>query len=234
MNHLLLAQEPEIDSKIRVLYEDDTCIAVEKSGNCPMHEGGLYKENCFTHLVEKELHFKPYIIYRLDRETSGIVLLAKKGKYVRDIFNSIELKEYTAVCKGAIEDNIVIDSPIGETKGTLIKWKKCVDKDGKHAKTFIMPKEMIGKYTIITAMPITGRQHQIRVHLSSIGYPIVGDKLYENESLFVDYLNGKKDETQLIQRQALHLGKIKFDGKEIECPMPEDMKKLIQKVKDNV
>jgi RluA family pseudouridine synthase len=223
--------EPNIDPKIEILHEDDSCIAVSKSGNIPVHEGGLYKENCLTRILEKKFGFRLLPVYRLDRETSGIVIFAKKSSEVKRLHDAITLKEYTAVCEGNIAKKQKIDVKIGECAGEHIKWKKCVSKEGKEALTEINPVKNFKGFCVVHAIPKTGRQHQIRVHLSHIGNPIVGDKWYgKSDKMFKDYLEGKKDYSSLIDRQALHLGKIVLFGKEIIAELPRDMDELIRKI----
>jgi len=205
--------EPEIDSRFDITYEDDFCIAVSKSGNIPVHEGGLYKKNCLTALLEKKLGYRVLPVYRLDRETSGIVVFAKS----REAFKNIKIsdKEYIAVCKGKLSKELVVDEPIGEKKGDYIDWKKCVSKDGKSAKTKIIPIKSNKEYSVVRVLPLTGRQHQIRVHLSHIGHPILGDKVYgESDKKFKDYLEGKFNDN--IKRQMLHLYRIKLNNRIIE------------------
>lgn len=219
--------EPEIDSIHEIMFEDDSVIIVNKSGNCPVHEGGLYKENCLTRILEKKLGYRVFPVYRIDRETSGLVAFAKDNSKVDEIIKKLGQKEYIAICKGKIYSEILIDKPIGECKGDNINWKKCVAKDGKPAKTRIIPLKSAKGYSILRAIPLTGRQHQIRVHLSSIGHPIVGDKIYEDDLIFKKYLEGKHTHG-LANRQALHLERINYSGKDIISEMPDDMKELIR------
>jgi RluA family pseudouridine synthase len=213
--------EPLVDSKFDIVYEDDFCVVVNKSGNIPVHEGGLYKKNCLTALLEKKLGYRVFPVYRLDRETSGLVVFAKN----REAFKKIKIseKEYIAVCNGKIDKEIIIDKPIGEKKGDFIDWKKCIDKNGKPAKTRMIPVKNFKEYSAVRIIPYTGRQHQIRVHLSSVGHPILGDKVYgESDKNFKDYLYGKFEGK--IKRQLLHLKKIKINDKIIEAEIPSDMK----------
>jgi RluA family pseudouridine synthase len=216
--------EPLVDSKFDIVYEDENCVVVNKSGNIPVHEGGLYKKNCLTALLEKKLGFRVFPVYRLDRETSGLVVFAKN----REAFKKIKIseKEYIAVCNGKIDKEIIIDKPIGEKKGDFINWKKCVVEHGKNAKTKIIPIKNFKDYSIVKIIPYTGRQHQIRVHLSYIRHHILGDKVYgESDKKFKDYLEGKFDDK--IKRQMLHLRKIKLNSQLIEAKLPSDMNSLI-------
>jgi 23S rRNA pseudouridine955/2504/2580 synthase/23S rRNA pseudouridine1911/1915/1917 synthase len=149
--------EPEIDPTFEILLETDEFIAVNKSGNCPVHEGGLYKENCLVRILEKKFGHRYFPVYRLDRETSGIVVFAKKSEFVKKIFDSISEKEYVAVCRGNLSEKQTIDLPIGETKGEHIDWKKCISDDGKKSKTEIMPIQFSDGFSIVKAIPKTGR-----------------------------------------------------------------------------
>ncbi len=219
--------EPVIDSHYSILFEDENYLAIDKSGNCPVHEGGLYFENSLTRLLEKNLGYRVYPIYRIDRETSGIVVFAKFREKVKDA--DISLKEYLCVCEGVISDEVVIDYPIGEIRGEFVKWKMAAVNEGKPAKTIVYPKLSKNNKTLCKIFTLTGRQHQIRVHLQSIGHPIVGDKLYgKSDKIFKDYVDGKKIDL-LINRHALHLHKIMLNGKEIISPLHKDIEKLISK-----
>ncbi|VVB75067.1 RNA pseudouridylate synthase [Candidatus Tiddalikarchaeum anstoanum] len=216
--------EPIIDSNLEILYEDDECIAVNKSGNCPVHEGGLYYNNTLTMILEKKYGFRLYPVYRLDRETSGIVVFAKKRENVKDV--KIENKEYMAVVEGVINNALIIAEKIGEVRGEYVKWKMAVLTEGKSAETQIEPVRAMKNATIIKIFPKTGRQHQIRVHLQYIKHPVIGDKLYgESDKVFKDYLEGK-DVDLPIKRQALHLYKIRLNNKDLTAPVPEDINEL--------
>jgi len=214
--------EPEINPEFEILYEDDDCVAVNKSGNCPAHEGGLYHENTLTRLLEKRFNYRLYPVYRLDRETSGIIVFAKNRNAVKNI--KIFNKEYLAVCTGRIRDNkFTISKPIGEVKGEYIKWKKAVRPEGKPAITHIKVVKRYEDRTLALIKTETGRQHQIRVHMQSVKHPIMNDKIYgKTDKIFKEYLEGRNVKT----RQALHLHKIILKNKTIISEMPGDMKKL--------
>jgi RluA family pseudouridine synthase len=217
--------EPIIDSNYSILFEDDSYLAIGKSGNCPVHEGGLYFNNSLTRLLEKNLGDRVYPVYRIDRETSGIIVFAKSREKVK--FANILGKEYLGVCEGIIDKEIIIESPIGEIKGEFVKWKMAAIKEGRPAKTIVNPIISGNNRTLCRIIPLTGRQHQIRVHMQSAGYSIVGDKMYgASDKIFLDYINGKKIDLP-ISRQALHLHKIILNDNEIISPLPKDIEKLI-------
>ena len=210
-------EEFQVDLNYEVVAESEEFILINKSGNIPVHEGGRYPTNSLTKILEPTFG-KIIPVYRLDRETSGLVLFAKKGEFVHRLFSSCSGKEYVAIVEGIIEAPRVLDFPIGEMTGEHVIWKKCVHEAGKASLTEIYPIKSVGNKTILKVIPKTGRQHQIRVHLSYIGHPVVNDKLYgESEEKFIRYLKGEK-----LPRQLLHMHKIKIYDQLYEAKLPDD------------
>lgn len=223
----------EIDTSYKILYEDDKLIAVDKSGNCPVHPGGIrFKDNSLLTELEKNLEIKLYPIYRIDRETSGIVVFAKDNSIIKDV--QLKNKIYLAICKGNVKEQ-EINLPLGQGGGEYMNWKVVVDKNGKECKTLITPLKTNKDYSLIKVQILTGRQHQIRAHLKAINHDIVGDKVYgESDKIFKDYVDSKlvlpynKEE---MNRQALHMHSIEINGNKIVSDLPSDMKELLERVK---
>lgn len=229
-----------INTSYKILFENNEIIAVDKSGNCPVHPGGIrFKNNSLITQLEKDLKIKLYPIYRIDRETSGIVVFAKKPEIIKNI--DIENKTYLAICKGEIKKETIINKPIIQGKGDFMDWKMIVDEKNnksKEAKTIITPIKTNGDYSLVEAKIITGRRHQIRVHLKSINNEIVGDKIYgKSDKIFKNYIDNELKEPynrENMNRQALHMHSIeikyKIDNKRFEktikSELPVDMKKL--------
>jgi len=145
------------------------------------------------------------LVHRLDKETSGLVM-ASKNKFAESVlkraFQDKEIqKKYLALVKGHLEKELTIKKPIAVNKDENIKVKVLIHPEGKESITIIKPVKKIGKNTLVECIPLTGRQHQIRVHLYSIGHPIVGDPLYGVDNDFADrYLNKLVTEDERIEK----------------------------------
>ncbi len=161
------------------------------------------------------------LVHRLDKETSGLVI-ASKNKFAESIlkvaFQNKEIqKKYLALIKGHLDKTVTIKKPIAVNKDENIKVKVKIDDSGKESVTVIKPIQKIKECTLVECIPLTGRQHQIRVHLFSIGHPIVGDPLYGVDNDFANrYLNKLVDEKERIEktgakRLMLHAYKIEFE-----------------------
>jgi 23S rRNA pseudouridine1911/1915/1917 synthase len=168
--------------------------------------------NIYTLLDEIKYHFgqKASLIHRIDAETSGLVLISKNAFSDMILKNMFEekkyIKKYFAIVEGHIEKNIKIDTPITNDTG-LIKLKMKTDLNGKESKTLINP---ISYYeeknqTLVEAIPQTGRQHQIRVHLNSVGHKIIGDPIYGIEENIADlFLKNKLSESERLKLTKSH------------------------------
>jgi len=169
--------------KVKKIYEDENIIAVDK----PL---GMTSDE-----VEKEIS-GAYLIHRLDRDTSGVLLLAKseefKDRCIEEFKKKRVYKEYVAIVEGRIIDQFVVDTPIKTIKGNYALSK--TDKSGKEAKTIVEPLLILegNKKSKIKVVIETGATHQIRVHLKSAGYPIVGDSKYGGKPSDRLYLHAKK------------------------------------------
>lgn len=208
------------DIKINLLYEDEDLIAAEKPAFMPVHESRNHRGDTLSNAVADICGGAFRAIYRLDRDTSGIVLIAKNEFAAAKLAGRVR-KDYYAVVCGKIEGSGVIDAPIKRERESIIK--RCVAPDGESAVTHYTAIKHSEKYTLVKLKLETGRTHQIRVHFAHIGYPLAGDTLYGGG-------------TEEISRQALHCRDIYFthpvseDEIHIFCEMPQDMKKLIEEM----
>ncbi len=161
------------------------------------------------------------LVHRLDKETSGLVM-ASKNKFAESIlkraFQDKDIKKsYLALVKGRLDKEMTIKKPIAVNKDENIKVKVIIHPEGKESVTIVKPIKIFDNYTLVECDLLTGRQHQIRVHLFSIGHPIVGDPLYGVDNDFADrYLNKLVTEKERIEktganRLMLHSYKLEFE-----------------------
>jgi len=189
----------EMPSKIDKIYEDNDILVVNKPA--------------FLDVYEIEASFQEaQLIHRLDRETSGVLLLAKSEDFLKkavETFRNRRVKKfYTAWVEGVIYEEIVIDLPIHTIKGSK-SISKVNKKIGKEAITIVKPNEIQGKKSKVDIEIKTGRTHQIRLHLSHIGHPVVGDEQYGSPTK--------------AKRVLLHASKIELFNKTYQAPEPKDI-----------
>lgn len=209
-----------------IIYEDEYYIVINKSPNLPVHPSMLHYENSLSNGIKyyfDSIGLKKKIrpVNRLDKDTSGIVIFAK-NEYIQECLVSQMKtmdfeKQYIAVCDGIFETKMgTIDLPIARKNGSIIE--RCIDSSGDHAITHYEVLQEQHNISIVKCLLETGRTHQIRVHLSAIGHPILGDTLYGNKS-------------SNINRQLLHAYNVKFIHPITKipanyvAPIPGDIKK---------
>ena len=225
------------DIPVEILYEDDDIIVVNKPKGMVVHpangnpDGTLV--NAIMSICKDSLsgiggEIRPGIVHRLDKNTSGAIIIAKNDKAHINLSEQLKnheiKKTYIALVRGVVkENNATINMPIGRSKKD--RKKMDVDKNGKEAITHF---KVLKRYKDCTLLEInieTGRTHQIRVHLSHIGYPIIGDEVYSN---------GKNKWN--IEGQCLHAKSLDFKhpitGKNmhIEAPIPEYFENIIKEL----
>jgi RluA family pseudouridine synthase len=234
-------EEPEVNRNYRIVHEEEAFLVVSKPAPLPVHAIGAYFENTLTHLLRTD---RPEaqewdLVHRIDSETSGLLVIAKDKQTLKKMqagWKDGVQKTYLAIVFGEFpEQERRVDLPIGPLKGSRIRIKLGVNQENSKASVTEFRRLEIKKgFSLLEAKPITGRTHQIRVHLENIGFPIVGDKLYSgNDETFLNFLDeGWTDalkEKMLLPRQALHAFRIEFDhpqtGKRmtLEAPLPKDL-----------
>ena len=234
--------EPEVDPHFEVIFEDDALIAMNKSGNLPTSPSGKYFKNTLVNLIKAKFGWKKlYTIHRLDRETSGVIVFAKRHEIAQTMAAHFRNKRinkiYSAVLSNPLPDNseqevpeVYVSLPIGQDLKSEIRIKQCVNPFGKTSQTHFREIKRIGSYSMVEVRPFTGRTHQIRVHAAHIGCPIVGDKLYglPNDG-FINWLN-EGDDYLLAQNFPLH--RHLLHALEITFPHPVTNEKTIIRTND--
>ena len=240
--YFLEKEEVNIDAEeipLDIIYEDDFLVIVNKPANMIVHPAGRIRSgtlvnailfHCKDSLSGINGIIRPGIVHRLDKNTTGLIMIAKNDfshlALSKQIMDRKVIKKYIALVHGKVKDDQgIINAPIGRS----IKNRKKMAVIEQNSKNAISKFKVIKRFlnhTLLEVTIVTGRTHQIRVHLSYIGFPIVGDP---------DYGYRKKEIN--IDRQALHayvLGFIHPSSKEyieFKAPLPKDMENLIQSLK---
>ncbi|HPS53060.1 MAG TPA: RluA family pseudouridine synthase [Phycisphaerae bacterium] len=257
-----------------VVYEDEDMMAINKQANLIIHpargnwSGTLvnalayyFQANWRTGQSINDLpcngeKFRPGIVHRLDRDTTGIILIAKTdlalwrlGRQFEDRSTS---KTYSAIVHGLLDfDEDIIDMPIGKHPKYREKYAVHRDTGKPHPITVksavtrykvverLQPKGTDMGFTLVELHPKTGRTHQLRVHMSAIGHPMVGDRMYGGGPLYISQLDGHAEvaEGPLITRQALHAHTIEFyhprtnERMSLTAPWPKDFEDTLAELR---
>jgi 23S rRNA pseudouridine1911/1915/1917 synthase len=226
--------EPE-DIPLDIVFEDTSLIIINKPAGMVVHPGAGRKSETLVHALlhhSKQLsgisgEDRPGIVHRLDKGTSGLLVVAKNDMVHRDLAEQFKAhtidRKYMVVVKGVVQhDEGMCEEPIG--RGPILHKRMRVQAEGKEAKTFYTVVERFANHTLLEVKLGTGRTHQIRVHMNYLGYPVVGDGTYGVLS-------------QWINRPALHAKALGFTHPKtkkrlyFECDLPADIALLIEKLK---
>ncbi len=211
-----------IKGNLTVLYEDEYIIAVDKPKNMPVHPTKIHQLDTLANFLvymqkQKGESYTFRAINRLDKDTSGVVVIAKDRYTASFLFGNLN-KTYVAVCEGIITGNGTIDKGIKLLEGHTIQ--RTTADDGARSVTHYKAIKNINNHTLLEIKLETGHTHQIRCHFSSIGHPLAGDDMYGGS-------------TKLINRQALHCIEVIFthpitkEIMKIKSPLPDDIQNLV-------
>jgi len=239
------------------LFEDAHLLAVDKRPGLLSYTIGPRRISALS-IARRQLEVRGLDnelrpLHRIDRETSGVLLMARGievDRAMKKAFkNRLVQKSYLAIVRGSLrQDAQVVEAPIGADEEGPIRIKMAVRPDGKSATTQLQVLHRFGDkdwgaagvgYTWVAAVPLTGRTHQIRVHLAHLGHPLVGDKIYCDEGIaFLRRWDGVMDEGDLarleLPRHALHALDLSFDhpitgeGLALRSPVPADLQRFTE------
>jgi len=186
------------DIPLTILYEDDDLLAIDKPAGLTVHPAPGHPSHTlvnailsrFPHLTDIGDSLRPGIVRRLDKDTSGVMLVAKnslaQAKLMEQFRTHSVAKAYLVLVKGHLTPETgIIEAPIGRDPGN--RKRMAVVSKGREARTEYQVVKYMGDYTLLEVRPETGRTHQIRVHLSAIGYPVVGDPVYGVKSPYLSH-----------------------------------------------
>jgi 23S rRNA pseudouridine1911/1915/1917 synthase len=218
-----------------IAFEDASILVINKAAGLVVHPGignwsGTLMNALLHHAPQLQALPRAGIVHRLDKETSGLLVVAKTLEAQTDLVRQLQARtvkrHYLAVIEGQLAQNGRVEAPIGRHPTARIKM--AVVSRGKPAVTHYQVLERFARHTLVECRLETGRTHQIRVHMQSIGYPLVGDPAY-----------GAKHTARLLSRQALHATRLGLihpvsqQDLEWEAPLPDDLRVLIDALRNS-
>ncbi len=218
---------------LNIIYEDDDLLVIDKPAGLTIHPApGHYTHTLvnaiLSHLSDTDNSLRPGIVHRLDKDASGVMVVAKNSAAQANLINQFKarsvVKAYLVLVKGHLtpEDG-TIEAPIGRDPRNRKRMAVVAEGKGREARTQYHVIKYIGDYTLLEVRPETGRTHQIRVHLSAIGYPVVGDSVYGVRSA----------EVPRLFLHASHLGfRLPSTDKyvEFESKLPQDLEQALKNI----
>ncbi len=235
------------DIPLDIVYEDDAILIVNKPAGLVVHPAvgnwtGTLVNALLNHLPSLDTLPRAGIVHRIDKETSGLLMVAKTLQAHNSLVEQLQERsihrEYLALVKGWMTAGGTVDEPIG--RHPVDRKRNAVRRDGKEAVTHYRLEQRFKRHTLIRVKLETGRTHQIRVHMTHINYPLVGDQVYGGRfQMPADCSPALAEALRSFKRQALHATKLGLEHPETgeylewEQPMPEDMQNLIKLLADN-
>lgn len=237
--------EPQVEVSFRVLYQDQHILALDKGAGAPVHPVRSWRTRTVLTRLREELQepgLKP--AHRLDRETSGVLLFGRSSRALLGLMEQFKSgrvsKRYLAVVRGVPEfDRLEVNERLARDTDFPVQCRMRVDSiQGQKATTEIVVLRRGDGTSLVGAIPKTGRQHQIRVHLAHLGHPLLGDKLYQDAgrpylAMIRDALDSRDMERLGHHRQALHAERLGFEHPvsgawmSIRAGLPEDLQALL-------
>ncbi len=242
------SEPPCAHSSLSVLHEDAALLAVDKPGGVLSHPTDKVLANSVTSILAAQFPGKKlHLAHRLDRETSGVLLLGRSPQAARALVSQFEgrlvSKEYLAVVRGRVPwASLRVESPLAGEGGEIKVRQAVGGREGSPASTEFFRLSSSHGASLVRALPKTGRLHQIRVHLASLGHPVLGDKLYTGRGeAYLKACRHELTDDDLLAlgapRQMLHALRVRFahpaDGRpmDIRAPIPSDMRACLARAR---
>ena len=214
-----------VNDLFEVIHEDADLLVVNKPAGLVCHPTKTDERSSLIGRVRLYLgNGEGRLVNRLDRETSGLVLVAKSGAAAGELGKLIERsavrKEYAAIVHGFVApEEFTIDEPLGKDEQSIVAIKDCVRPDGSASQTHARVERRFisdeAEFTLLKVEPRSGRKHQIRIHLAHVGHPIVGDKIYGgDEQIYLRFVRCEMTDADrarmLLSNHALHAAQLNF------------------------
>ena len=220
-----------------IVHEDDRLLVLNKSGDVVCHPSKAGPWSSLVGAAREYAHLAAsHLIFRLDRETSGVVVLAKDAEMASRLQKAMQQrlvrKTYLAILTGEVAAPVTVDQPLGDDEASPVFVKSAVRPDGQPSVTHFTPLSSAGGYTLARVKTESGRKHQIRAHAQWLGHSLVGDKIYGPDArLFIEFIENGWSEALAAQlilpRQALHCAEIDLTPAGVEkifhAALPADM-----------
>jgi 23S rRNA pseudouridine1911/1915/1917 synthase len=221
-----------------IVHEDERLFVVNKPGDVVCHPSKAGPWSSLVGAVREHTRLPTvHLVFRLDRETSGIVVMAKDARMASRLQTAMQErrvnKRYLVILMGSLSEPVTVDQPLGDDTASPVFMKSVVCAGGKAAVTRFEPLAVAGGFTLARVYLETGRKHQIRAHAQWLGRPVVGDKIYGPDArLYLDFIDrGWNDDLAaklLLPRQALHCAEIDLGPAGIapvfRAPLPPDLR----------
>lgn len=233
------ASEP---MELQVMYQDDDLIVINKPAGLVVHPGagnpaGTLLNGLLHHAPELAALPRAGILHRLDKDTSGLLLVARsvpaQTRLTQDLEKRYIRREYRAVCQGRLTAGATVDAPVGRHR--VHRTRMAITNAGKAAVTHYRVLERFAAHTFIAVRLETGRTHQIRVHMAHVGHPLIGDQVYGGRLRIPKGSDEQlKEKLHSFRRQALHASDLGFkhpvsgEEKQFHAPLPDDFLDLLK------